>query len=127
MLDKMEEKADSYFDCDDRERTAFELGIKLGALFHQFIGTPVSSRNIEPLIEAMEKTVETQAYVESAKIQIHRPKDVSEEGVFEYTTLKEDMLEAEIEIEYKGIKAVGVLEFIDDIDYPLMYLKSMDG
>lgn len=125
MLKDMEKEADGYFNCEDTERTAFELGIKLGALFHQFIGTPVSSRNIDSLIDAMEKTVETQAYVVSADITIHKPEG-SEEGVFEYTTLKEDMLEAVVEIEYKGIKASGKIEFIDELDYPLMYIESIE-
>lgn len=124
MLKDMEKKADSYFDCRDTERAAFELGIKLGALFHQFIGTPVSSKNINPLIDAMEKTVETQAYVESAEIEIKNPDD-SDEGVFEYTTLKENMLDAEVKIDFKGIKAVGRLDFIEELDYPLMYIESI--
>jgi hypothetical protein len=30
--------ADSYFSCTDSERAAFEAGIKLGTVYHQFVG-----------------------------------------------------------------------------------------
>ncbi|HIQ32623.1 MAG TPA: dihydroneopterin aldolase, partial [Methanothermococcus okinawensis] len=36
-----------------RERAVFEGGITLGALFHQFVGTPVSLKNREILERAI--------------------------------------------------------------------------
>jgi len=122
--DKIKE-ADKYFDCNDKERTAFELGIKLGALFHQFIGSPVSSKNINVLEKAMEKTTESQAFVKSASVTINpEGNDNSKMGPFDYKTLQEDMLEAEIVVEYDGIEAVGEMKYIDELKYPLMYLKE---
>lgn len=118
-------EADKYFNCSDKERTAFELGIKLGALFHQFIGSPVSSKNIHVLEEAMEKTTESQAFVKSASVTIDpEGNDDSKMGPFDYKTLQEDMLEAEIVVEYDGITAVGEMRYIDELEYPLMYLKE---
>ncbi|MFH0966806.1 MAG: dihydroneopterin aldolase family protein, partial [Methanobacteriota archaeon] len=38
----------------DRERAAFEAGIKLGALYHQWVGTPVSRESANSLKLAME-------------------------------------------------------------------------
>ncbi len=128
MFEKME-KADKYFNCTDRERVAFELGIKLGALFHQFIGTPVSSHNMEILEKAIENTTESQAYVRSAEVEIKPSGSEGEEhgnmGPFDYTTLTGDMIEAEVVIEYRGLKAVGHMEYIDEMDYPLMYVKEI--
>ena len=128
MSDKTNKKikeADKYFNCSDKERTAFELGIKLGALFHQFIGSPVSSKNIRVLEEAMEKTTESQAFVKSAKVKIDpEGSDGSKMGPFDYKTLSEDMLEAEIVVEYDGIKAVGEVKYLEELEYPLMYLKE---
>ncbi len=120
--------ADNYFNCDDRERTAFELGIKLGSLFHQFIGAPVTEDNAKILSRAMEETTERQAYVKSAKINIDlgRGKRDGKEGVFEYNTLTEDMIEAEITVEYKGIEAVGILKYIKELNYPLMYIDKLE-
>lgn len=124
-MNKKMKEADSYFNCSDKERTAFELGIKLGALFHQFIGSPVSSKNIEVLEEAMEKTTESQAFVKSASVKID-PEGSSDSkmGPFDYKTLQEDMLEIEIVVEYDGITAVGEMRYIDELEYPLMYLKE---
>lgn len=128
--DRMDEKileAEKYFDCTDSQRISFELGIKLGALFHQFIGAPVSSKNIDNLEKAMERTTESQAFVKSAQVKIKTGGSSSEdEGPFDYTTLTEDMIEARIEVGFKDIKAVGKMEYIEKMNYPLMYLESID-
>lgn len=53
MSEKSLEKSeifDSYFkNLSDRERAVFEGGISLGALFHQFVGTPVSEKTKKSL------------------------------------------------------------------------------
>ncbi len=128
MTDNMDEEADSYFNCTDRERAAFELGIKLGALFHQFIGTPVSKKNIDILRKAMEKTTERQAFVKKAKIHII-PRGLegrAKSAFFDYTTLSGDMLEAAVDVEYKGVTAAGRLKYMEKLDYPLMYIEYID-
>ncbi len=127
MTENMDEEADSYFNCTERERAAFELGIKLGALFHQFIGTPVSEKNIDILRKAMEKTTERQAFVKKARVNII-PRGLEgrkKSAFFDYTTLSGDMLEATVEVEYKGIRATGRLKYIQELDYPLMYLENI--
>ncbi|MEM0330334.1 MAG: dihydroneopterin aldolase family protein, partial [Archaeoglobaceae archaeon] len=53
---------------------SFEAGIKLGALFHQFIGAPVSEKNAEILERAMESCLKLQPYVIEAKVSIDRKK-----------------------------------------------------
>ncbi len=127
MTKKTDQEANSYFDCTDNERAAFELGIKLGALFHQFIGTPVSSKNLEILEKAIEQTTERQAFVTKAEVKI-LPKDLenrTESVFFDYTTLSGDMLDVRVHVDFKGIKAVGRLEYISELDYPLMYIESL--
>ncbi|MGM0510627.1 MAG: dihydroneopterin aldolase family protein [Thermoplasmatota archaeon] len=127
MKDKMEKKAESFFKCNDNERVAFELGIKLGALFHQFIGAPVSSKNIDILERAIEKTTERQAFVKKAEVKII-PKELDKRPdteFYDYTTLSGDMLQAKVTIEYKDIIAVGRLKYVEELDYPLMYIESI--
>ncbi len=128
--ESMDEKileAEKYFDCTDDQRISFELGIKLGALFHQFIGTPVSSKNIDELERAIEKTTESQAFVKSAEVKIKPEKSSSKEkGPFDYTTLTGDMIKAKIEVEYKGIRAVGKMKYIENMNYPLMYIDKIE-
>ena len=123
----MDHEASSYFNCSETERATFELGIKLGALFHQFIGTPVSSKNIDILEKAIEQTTERQAFVTKAEVKI-LPKGLenrTESVFFDYTTLSGDMLDVRVHVEYKGIKAVGRIEYVEELDYPLMYVESV--
>ncbi len=127
--DKMDEKlleAESYFDCTDTERISFELGIKLGALFHQFVGTPVSSKNIEKLESAIESTTESQAFVKSAEVKILPEKSSEEDGPFDYTTLTGKMIKAKVEVRYEGIRAIGKMKYIENMNYPLMYLEKIE-
>lgn len=125
----MDEKileAERYFECTDSQRISFELGIKLGALFHQFVGTPVSSKNIDKLESAMESTTESQAFVKSAEVDIKPEKSSSDDGPFDYTTLTGDMIEAKVEVEYKDITAIGKMKYIEKMNYPLMYVESIE-
>ncbi len=125
-LTKKMEVADKYFDCTDGERIAFELGIKLGALFHQFVGAPVSSHNIETLERAIEETTESQAFVRSAKVNIRLDdEEIGEKSPFDYTTLTEEMIEVEVVVEYGDLRAVGMIEYIEDMNYPLMYIREI--
>ncbi len=125
----MDEKileAERYLECTDSQRISFELGIKLGALFHQFVGTPVSSKNIDKLESAMESTTESQAFVKSAEVDIKPEKSSSDDGPFDYTTLTGDMIEAKVEVEYKDITAIGKMKYIEKMNYPLMYVESIE-
>ncbi len=131
MTDKMED-AEKYFDCTDRERISFELGIKLGALFHQFIGTPVDGENVDTLEEAIERTTERQAFVRSARVNIDIPESernekTAETGSFDYTTLSSDMLDVEVSVEYDELRAVGKMRYIEELDYPLMFIEKIES
>ena len=41
-----------------RERAIFEGAITMGALFHQFVGTPISRDTVESLEKAMKESLE---------------------------------------------------------------------
>ena len=59
-----------FFNCTDADRAAFEAGIKLGGIFHQFVGTPLDDSNREALETAIRKSVAVQPFVESASVRI---------------------------------------------------------
>ncbi|HEU12762.1 MAG TPA: dihydroneopterin aldolase, partial [Euryarchaeota archaeon] len=59
----MEDPAKKYFNCNDRERAVFEAGIKLGTIYHQFVGTPISKDNVEPLERSIEESIKVQPFV----------------------------------------------------------------
>jgi dihydroneopterin aldolase len=56
----------------DREQAIFEAAIKLGAMYHQWVGTPVSRASAESLEQAIEKSVILQPYVEEISVRLDR-------------------------------------------------------
>lgn len=56
----------------DRELAIFEAAIKLGALYHQWVGTPVSRASAESLEKAIEQSVILQPYVEEISVRLDR-------------------------------------------------------
>ncbi|HWQ19411.1 MAG TPA: dihydroneopterin aldolase family protein [Methanotrichaceae archaeon] len=103
-----------------REIAAFEAGIKLGALYHQFVGTPVSRATAASLEQAMEKAISLQPHVSRAEVKIDR--EMLPENVFGYGELSGRAIYAEVEIDYEGEKIRARLEYRRDLDYPMMSL-----
>ena len=117
--------AEKYFNCTPGERAAFEAGIKLGAIFHQFVGTPVDLDNVSALENAIQKSVLVQPFVERVKLNIDRKlleKHTPKSHRYNYRSLTGDMIKAQIEIKYKNSFASAKLNNIEALDYPLMYL-----
>lgn len=106
-------------DADAGQKACFEAGIKLGALYHQFIGTPVSRDSVESLETAIEESVLNQRYVESATVSI---KDV-EPNQYGYTELSGTMLSVEVVVETGEARVRAVLEETDG--YPLMEVREV--
>ena len=104
------------------EMAAFEAGIKLGALYHQFTGVPVSEKTAESLEEAMEEAISNQPYVSKVRVFISREKLAARENVFGYAELSGDMVEAEVEVECCGARAAAKLGLNEATGYPLMEL-----
>ena len=102
----------------DRERAVFEGGITLGALFHQFVGTPVSKYNKESLEQAIEEAMKNQPCVYDIKVRI---KDAGEK----YVSLDGRMLDVDLKIKINKTIAHLKLEYIPELDYPLMYVKDI--
>lgn len=106
---------------EEIEKAAFEAGIKLGALFHQFIGIPVAEKNAEIVEKAMESCMLLQPYVVEAEVRIDRKK-LKNVSAFGYTSLMPDMLYARVVVDVNGSKVSAVLEWDEKLNYPLMRL-----
>jgi hypothetical protein len=78
----------------DRDRAIFEAGIKLGALYHQWVGTPVSRKSAASIESAIEKAVILQPYVEEITVRLNR--DLMTENIFGYSELTGMMFDVEI-------------------------------
>ncbi len=56
----------------DHEQAIFEAGIKLGALYHQWVGTPVNDGSAGHIETAIEKSVILQPFVEEITVRLDR-------------------------------------------------------
>jgi hypothetical protein len=78
----------------DREQAIFEAGIKLGALYHQWVGTPISRKSAASVETAIEKAVILQPFVEEIAVRLNR--DLMTENVYGYSELSGLMFDVEI-------------------------------
>lgn len=112
----------------DREQALFEAGIKLGGLFHQFIGVPVTSRTAPGLARAIERAVGLQPFVRKVRVSLH-PERAGRSGTgrFGYHYLTAPMIEAEVEVAVGTSRVAAALTFRQDLRYPLMRVLPAAG
>jgi dihydroneopterin aldolase len=122
---KREELAANYFNCSLRERTVFEAGIKLGTIYHQFVGTPVCAANVDILERAMEDGVKVQPFVKDVKVRIDRTALRRKRDEFDYQTLTGNMLDVTLVIQVENVRAVAEMRYVNELRYPLMYVKEI--
>jgi hypothetical protein len=79
---------------DNRVQAVFEAGIKLGALYHQWVGTPLSRRSAASIESAIEQAVILQPFVEEITVRLDR--NLMTENMFGYSELSGLMFDAEI-------------------------------
>ncbi len=78
----------------DREQAVFEAGIKLGALYHQWVGTPISRESAASVEAAIEKAVILQPFVEEITVRLNR--SLMTENRFGYSELSGMMFDVVI-------------------------------
>ena len=108
-----------------RERAIFEGAISMGALFHQFVGTPVNKNTKNSLETSMEESLKLQPAIEDVKVNIRFDKLEESMTEFEYTSLTGDMLDVKIYTKVENVTAVIRIEFIEELNYPLMYVEDI--
>ena len=108
-----------------RERAIFEGAISMGALFHQFVGTPVNKDTKESLEKAMEESLSLQPAIEKVEVEIRFDKLVQSMTEFDYTSLTGDMLDVKIHTKVDEVIAIIRIEFIEELNYPLMYVEEI--
>ena len=96
MRNSREAKADSHFSCSDSERASFEAGIKMGTIYHQFVGVPLSAENVETLERAIEAGVKVQPFVEDISVRIDRSGLRSKRGQYDYVSRTGGCLEVPV-------------------------------
>ncbi|MEE0024292.1 dihydroneopterin aldolase family protein [Methanobrevibacter sp.] len=104
-----------------RERAIFEGGISMGALFHQFVGTPVNKDTKEGLERTIEESFKLQPAIEDVEVKIN----LNDNSEFDYISLSGDMLDVRIHTLIDNVKAVIRIEYIEELNYPLMYVEKI--
>ena len=110
-----------------RERAIFEGAISMGALFHQFVGTPVNRNTKEGLEKAIEDSLSLQPAIENVEVEIRFDKLEESMTEFDYTSLTGDMLDVKIHTKVDDALAIIRIEFIEELNYPLMYVEDIEG
>jgi hypothetical protein len=106
----------------DRDQAIFEAGIKLGALYHQWVGTPISPLTAEVIEEAIELAVGLQPFVEEITVRLNTRRMTPNE--FGYSELTGLMFDVEIVTRYRDATCRARLS--PDGDYPMMSILSCD-
>ena len=109
-----------------RERAIFEGAISMGALFHQFVGTPVNKNTKESLEKAMEESLNLQPAIDNVEVKIRFDKLEESMTEFDYTSLTGDMLDVKIYTKVDNVTAIIRIEFIEELNYPLMYVEDIE-
>lgn len=108
-----------------RERAIFEGAISMGALFHQFVGTPFNKTTKKSLETSMEDSLRLQPAIEDVDVDIRFDKLEESMTEFDYTSLTGDMLDVKIYTKVDNVKATIRIEFIEELNYPLMYVEEI--
>jgi hypothetical protein len=125
MRKSREATADSYFRCSDSERAAFEAGVKMGTIYHQFVGVPLSSDNVRTLEKAIEAGCSVQPFVEKVTVTIDRTMLRKKRGQYDYVSLTGDMLDVNMVVRYKSARVKASMKFLEEMNYPLMFIEDI--
>jgi len=106
-----------------RDNAVFEAGIKLGALYHQFVGSPVNLKTVDSLEKAISHSISVQPFVKSITVRIDRDMVKANLSSFGYTELKGPMLTVDAVIQYENYEVSVGMALKDD--YPLMHVKDV--
>lgn len=108
----------------DAHRATFELGIKFGALYHQFAGTPISPASAADLASAIESAIENQPHCEAVTVEMNMEAiEAAIDPDVGYTEFTGEFADVEIIVAYEGLEATAVMEMDDG--YPRMRLADI--
>jgi hypothetical protein len=111
----------------DRDNALFEAGIKLGALYHQFTGSPINLGTVDSLEKAISQSISVQPFVEDITVSIDRDMVRSTlNNEFGYCELEGRMLDVRISILYGDVRVRVALEYDSELEYPLMLIESVE-
>lgn len=126
MTESREVLAAKKFKCSTKERAMFEAGIKMGTIYHQFVGVPVDQNSVETLEAAMEKGILVQPYVEDVKVRIDRSVFGNKRDEYSYVSLTGEMLDVILKISIENVRVTAEMRYDPVLKYPLMYISDVE-
>jgi hypothetical protein len=104
-----------------RERLLFEVGIKLGGIFHQYLGIPVTPRTAPALARSIEQAVSLQPFVRAVRVKIDPARGGPvRRGRYGYRYLTAEMVRARVTVGEGRHRVVAELSPDRRLRYPLM-------
>jgi hypothetical protein len=126
MTEKREALAAKKFKCSTKERALFEAGIKMGTIYHQFVGVPLDQDSVDALEDAIEKGVLVQPYVESVNVRIDRSIFGPKRDEYSYHSLSGEMLDVSLVIKIDNVRVKAEMRYDSVLKYPLMYVSELE-
>ncbi|MCC7576887.1 MAG: hypothetical protein KK926_08665 [Methanomethylovorans sp.] len=110
----------------ERDNALFEAGIKLGALYHQFTGSPVNLKTVQSLEKAIAESISVQPFVENISVRIDRDLIRARlNNEFGYCELEGRMLDVVLNMRYGNAMVKATMRFNRELDYPLMKIEEI--
>ncbi len=127
---EFEERAKRYFgkEVTDRDRAIFEGGITLGAIYHQFVGTPISrdATVVSALEKAIEKTMSLQPYIERVEVKIDTSEMRQSSHPYDYGEVGGRNLSVKLVSKYGKARVYMKMFFVPELNYPLMFIEKIE-
>gem|GEM_PF-58429 len=110
----------------DREALLFEAGIKLGGIFHQYLGIPIAPDSAGSLARAIERAVGLQPFVRRVRVAITPDRGgPTGRGRLGYRYLTAEMLTAELVVADGTTEVRARLAYRSRLRYPLMTVEAI--
>jgi|HubBroStandDraft_1064217.scaffolds.fasta_scaffold00795_17 hypothetical protein len=109
-----------------REALLFEAGVKLGGIFHQYLGIPITPGTAAGVARTIERAVALQPYVEETRVRIDpaRGGPVGS-GRFAYRYLTAEMMDVTVRLRDGPEEVEARLAHRSDLRYPLMSVSRV--
>lgn len=75
---------------------------------------------------SMEESLKLQPAIDDVEVEIRFDKLEESMTEFDYTSLSGDMLDVRIYTKVENVKAIIRIEFIEELNYPLMYVEDIE-
>jgi len=109
-----------------REALVFEAGVKLGGIFHQYVGIPISARTAPSVARTIRDAVRLQPFVTRVRVRLDLAKGGPlGRGSFAYRYLTAEMLDVTVWLADGPVEVVARLAHRPDLKYVLMSVERV--